>query len=61
MFWVQLTELEQNILFAPTPHRPQTTNHTSTFNSQIQLTRTDRTVTIKTQTTTASNVLQLKK
>jgi hypothetical protein len=40
-------------------HRPRTTNHTSTFNSQIRLTRTDHTLTIKTQTNTPSNLLQL--
>ena len=40
-------------------HRPQTTNHTSTFNSHIRLTRTDHTLTIKTQINTSSNILQL--
>jgi len=40
-------------------HRPQTTNHTSTFNSQIRLTRTDHTLTIKTQINTTFNVLHL--
>ena len=40
-------------------HRQQTTNHTSTFNSQIRLTRTDHTLTIKTQINTTSNVLQI--
>jgi len=38
-------------------HRPQTTNHTSTFNSQIRLTRTDHTLTIKTQINTIYNLL----
>jgi len=41
-------------------HRPQTTNHTSTFNSQIRLTRNDHTLTIKTQINIFSNILQLK-
>ena len=40
-------------------HRQQTTNHTSTFNSQIRLTLTDHTLTTKTQINTPSNVLQL--
>jgi hypothetical protein len=40
-----------------TAHRPQTTNNTSTFNSQIRLTRTDYTLTIKTQMNTSSNEL----
>jgi hypothetical protein len=40
-----------------TAHRPQTTNHSSTFNSQIRLTRTDHTLTIKTQINTTSKIL----
>ena len=40
-----------------TAHRPQTTNHTSTFNSQIRLTRTNHTLTIETQINTTSNTL----
>ena len=40
-------------------HRPQTTNHTSTFNSHIRLTPTDHNLTIKTQSNTSSNILQL--
>jgi len=40
-------------------HRPQTTNRTSTLNSQIRLTRTDHTLTIKTKINTSSNILQL--
>ena len=40
-----------------TAPRQQTTNHTSTFDSQIRLIRTDHTLTIITQMNTSSNVL----
>jgi hypothetical protein len=43
-----------------TVHRPQTTNHTSTFNSRIRLTLTDHNLTIITQITICLNELQLK-
>ena len=58
MFWVQLTELEQNIFFALL----QLTDNklpTTPFNSQIRLTLTDHTLTTKTQINTPSNALQL--
>jgi len=51
--------LYTNCVKYTTAHRSQTTNHNSTFNSQIRLPRTDHTLTIKTQINTSSNVLQL--
>ena len=43
-----------------TAHRPQTTNHTSTFNSRIRLTLTDHNLTIITQITICCNDFRLK-